>query len=218
MMGNITDDIVVAYEGLIYKIIGKYSYFSFKDDLYQVAVIGLLNAYKNFNPNMNTKFSSYAYFYIDGEVKKFIRESSCFKVSKELIKLNSRIEKARDLLTNKFGRSISDEEISIFLNISYDESEQARLANYLVSSLDEENELTRNLYESVGETPNEYSADILDLKKEISKLDINDQILLYQRYENGYTQNEISSYLGLTQVQVSRKEKEILTRLRSNLS
>lgn len=218
MMGNITDDIVVAYEGLIYKIIGKYSYFSFKDDLYQVAVIGLLNAYKNFNPNMNTKFSSYAYFYIDGEVKKFIRESSCFKVSKELIKLNSRIEKARDLLTNKFGRSISDEEISIFLNISYDELEQARLANYLVSSLDEENELTRNLYESVGETPKEYSADILDLKKEISKLDINDQILLYQRYENGYTQNEISSYLGLTQVQVSRKEKEILTRLRANLS
>lgn len=218
MKNNIIDEVVLGYDNLIYKIIGKYSYFFDKDDLYQVAVLGLITAYKNFNPNMNTKFSSYAYFYILGEVKKFIRQSNCFKVSKELIKLNVSIEKARDFLTNKFGRVISDEEIAIFLNISYDKLEEARLAQYLVSSLDEENELTRNLYEKVGETPKEYDADIMDLKEEISKLDINDQILLYQRYENGLTQSQISSYLGLTQVQVSRKEKELLTRLRRNLS
>ena len=212
------NDIVIENEGLIYKIINKYTYYFEKEDLYQVAVLGLLNAYKNFNQNMNTKFSSYAYFYIDGEIKKYVRESNYFKVSKELVKLNSSVEHAKEVLTNKLGKVPTDEEISIFLGVSYKQIEEAKLANILVTSLDNDNDDTRSIYEKYGEVPLQYNAEVLDLKEEVSKLDDVEKMLLKERYENGLTQNEVSELLGFSQVQVSRKEKDILQRLRKSLS
>ena len=212
------NDIVIENEGLIYKIINKYTYYFEKEDLYQVAVLGLLNAYKNFNQNMNPKFSSYAYFYIDGEIKKYVRESNYFKVSKELVKLNSSVEHAKEVLTNKLGKVPTDEEISIFLGVSYKQIEEAKLANILVTSLDNDNDDTRSIYEKYGEVPLQYNAEVLDLKEEVSKLDDVEKMLLKERYENGLTQNEVSELLGFSQVQVSRKEKDILQRLRKSLS
>ena len=81
---------ILQYENLIYSIIRKYSNFD-KDDMYQVGMLGLINAYKNYDKKLNVKFSKYAYFYIIGEIKKYIRESSTIKISRELIKLNKRI-------------------------------------------------------------------------------------------------------------------------------
>ena len=52
-------DSVLEYEDMIYKMIGRYRNFD-KEDLYQVAMLGLMNAKKNYNPNENTKFSTYA--------------------------------------------------------------------------------------------------------------------------------------------------------------
>lgn len=211
-------DVILENEGLIYKIINKYTYYFDKDDLYQVAVLGLIMAYKNFNQDKNTKFSSYAYFYIDGEVKKYIRESNYFKVSKELVKLNNRVEQTKEVLTNKLGKVPTDEEISIFIGVSYNQIEEARCANNLVESLDNDNNDVRSIYEKYGEVPIGYDASILDLKEEISKLDEESKMLLKQRYENGLTQNEVSELLGFSQVQISRKEKDILKRLRKQLS
>ena len=175
-------------------------------------------AYKNFNQYKNTKFSSYAYFYIDGEVKKYIRESNYFKVSKELVKLNNRVEQTKEVLTNKLGKVPTDEEISIFIGVPYNQIEEARCANNLVESLDNDNKDVRSIYEKYGEVPIGYDASILDLKEEISKLDEESKMLLKHRYENGLTQNEVSELLGFSQVQVSRKEKDILKRLRKKLS
>ena len=80
------EDIILKYEKLIWSIVNKYKSYFDKDDLFQVGVIGLINAYKNYDKKQNTKFSSYAYFYIFGEIKKYISESYLFKVSKELVK------------------------------------------------------------------------------------------------------------------------------------
>ena len=82
-MTNITD-LILENEGLIYKIINKYrSYFEL-DDLYQVAVMGLIKAYKNYKDDYNTKFTSYAYPYILGEVIKYINEFRSIKVNKNM--------------------------------------------------------------------------------------------------------------------------------------
>ena len=63
-------------EKLIYKLASYFSDYASIEDLYQTAVIGLINAYKNYKDDKQTKFSSYAYFYMKGEVKKYIRESN----------------------------------------------------------------------------------------------------------------------------------------------
>ena len=78
---------LLDYNGLIYKIISKYPKRYDYDDLYQVGMIGLIDAYKHYNSDYGTKFSSFAYYYIVGEVNKYIRENSSVKVSKELVDL-----------------------------------------------------------------------------------------------------------------------------------
>ena len=94
-------NVIEKYQSLIWSIVNKYRTYFDKDDLFQVGVIGLINAYKNFKETKNTKFSSYAYFYIFGEIKKYIYESNFFKVSKELVKINTLVEKAKVLLSQK---------------------------------------------------------------------------------------------------------------------
>ena len=204
-------------EKIVYSIISKYTYYFDKDDLYQVGMIGLIDAYENYDPNKNTKFSSFAYFYVLGKVKEYIRKSNILKVSKELIKLSSSIEKARELLTQRLGYMPTDEDISLFLEIDIKHINEAKAATALVSSLDSENEEEINLYSTLGYTEVGYQEEILDLKTEIENLNDFEKDIIKKRYEQGLTQSEVSKELGINQVKVSRSEKQILTRLRTRL-
>ncbi len=210
------NSVIEQNEKLIYSIINKYSYYFNIEDLYQVAIIGLINAYKNYKENQNTKFSTYAYFYIFGEVANYIRETNYFKVSKELTKLNKSIEKAKELLTQKLNRIPTVLEISAFLEIDIEKIEEANLATTLVESLDNYEEETC-LYNYVGYSENSYNEDILDLKEEISRLSPFEQQIIENRYQKGYTQSETSEIMGLNQTKVYRTEKEILSKLRVRL-
>ena len=80
---------VLDYEGLIYSIINKYTSRYDKEDLYQVGMMGLIDAYKHYDSSFDTKFSSFAYYYILGEVNKYIRNSSSLKISKSIIELKN---------------------------------------------------------------------------------------------------------------------------------
>ena len=204
-------------ENLVYSIISKYTYYFDKDDLYQVGMMGLIDACNHYKEDKTTKFSSFAYFYILGKVKEYIRQSNILKVSRELIKLNASIEKAREYLTQRIGSIPTDEDIALFLEIDIKQLEEAREATNLVTSLDSETEEENNLYDRVGYTEKAYSEDILDLKAELEKLSPFEQEIIIKRYSEGLTQSEVSKQLGINQVKVSRQEKQILTRLRTRL-
>ena len=88
---------------LIYKLASSFSSTN-KEDLFQVGVIGLINAYNNFDSSYNVKFSTYAYSFIIGEMKKYIRENKSIKVNREISYLSSRLEKLIELLTQKYKR------------------------------------------------------------------------------------------------------------------
>lgn len=210
-------NIIKDNEPIIYSIINKYSAYFDKEDLYQVAIIGLINAYKNYNTNKNTKFSSYAYYYILGEVFKYIRDTNTFKVSKELVKLCSSIEKAREILSQKYNKEPTKKELSLFLEVEEKDIDNAYMASSLIKSLDSENIDDISLYDKVSFEDNSFDSDILDLKFEIENLDDFSKKLITERYINDLSQSDTSSVLGISQVQVSRKEKEILTRLRTRL-
>lgn len=209
--------ILLENEKIVYSIISKYTYYFDKDDLYQVGMIGLIDAYENYDPDKNTKFSSFAYFYVLGKVKEYIRKSNVLKVSKELIKLSSSIEKARELLTQRLGYMPTDDDIALFLEIDIKHINEAKAATALVSSLDSENEEEVNLYNTLGYTEQGYQEEILDLKTEIENLNDFEKDIIKKRYEQGLTQSEVSKELGINQVKVSRSEKQILTRLRTRL-
>lgn len=210
-------DVLFENEGMVYSIINKYTYYFDKDDLYQVGMMGLMDAYDHYDSTKNTKFSSFAYFYILGKVKEYIRSSNIMKVSKELVKLNASLERARDYLTQRIGKVPTDEDISLFLEVDINSIREAEEANRFIISLETENEEEQNLYSKVGYDELLYREDVLDLRNELDKLNDYDRNIIEKRYSLGLTQGELSKELGINQVKVSRKEKEILTRLRTRL-
>ena len=91
-MDEITN-LIMNNERLIYSIANYFKNYNSKEDLYQAGCLGLITAYKKYNPNMNCKFTTYAYPYILGEMRKLVREDKGMKVSREITKLNLKIEK-----------------------------------------------------------------------------------------------------------------------------
>lgn len=202
-------DTVLDYEGLIYSIISKYPSRFDKDDLFQAGMLGLVDAYKHFDSHANTKFSTYAYYYIVGEVNKYIKECSSLKIGKDLIELKKKIIKVTDLMTQKLGRIPSNLEIALYLDVSEENINEALISTDEVSSIEE----AFNYLES----NDNLNDDLLDLKIEINKLSKEEKSIIISRYFEGLTQSEISKKLGISQVQVSRNEAKILKKLRTNL-
>ena len=210
-------DNILEYENLIYKMISQYKSFD-KEDLYQVAMMGLMKAQKNYKESENTKFSTYAYYYILGEINNYITASNPVKVSRDLLRLNKSLEQAKEVMRQRLKREPTTEELSIFLEEPLEKIEEATLATRQVESLDyayeEEN---MDLYNSIGTEELGMNDEILDLKNAISSLPQEEQQLIIARYFNDLTQQETSKTLGMSQVQVSRKETKILEKLKTTL-
>lgn len=210
-------DDLLEYENLVYSIINKYvSYFD-RDDLYQAGMIGLIDAYKHYDSSFDVKFSSYAYYYIVGEVTKFVRENRNVKVSKDMIKLSQSIERTRDVMRQRLGREPTDAEVSLFMEIDEEKIGEVRTVMQEVQSLDFAYDEDVSLYNSVMSFDDGTSADVLDLRTEVGKLDEAERQLISVRYYQDMTQSEASKCLGMSQVQVSRKEGKILEKLRQRL-
>jgi RNA polymerase sigma-F factor len=206
---------LLNYEGLVYGIIQRYTKYFEKDDLYQVGMIGLINAYHNFDSTQGTKFSTYAYYYVLGEVRKYVREAGLVKVSSDLVKLNQCIEKTSEQMSQRLGREPTTTELSLFLEIDEEKIEEARVAALDVKSLDYSvDEALPEFYNSVASYDKETSPEILDLRRELSRLSDEEKNLIVARYFEDMTQSETSRELGISQVQVSRKEGKILEKLR----
>lgn len=180
--------------------------YSNKEDLFQVGCIGLINAYKNYNSNINVKFSTYAYSYILGEMKKLVREDRGIKVSRNISQLYSRIDKTIGYLSQKLMRTPTLQEIGNFLEI--DEYLVVEALNSVNTFIDIDNIQINN-------HSDEYS-NIL-LKEELNKLSSDELDIITKRYMNDMTQSEVANLLGITQVQVSRKEHKVLEKLKKQL-
>lgn len=206
-------------QNLIYSICNYFNHYKNKEDLFQVGCIGLINAYNRYDESQNCKFTTYAYPYILGEMKKLVREDKSVKISREITKLNLKIEKARLLLSQKLMKEPSIKELSDFLEI-----EEYRIAESLnsinsVQSLDEPivNEgKSMSLYDVIGNSKDVNN--LIALKEELSSLSPFERKIIEQRYINDLTQSEVSKILGISQVQVSRNEQKVLTKLRNKLT
>ena len=212
------EELILENKNLIYSITRYFEKYSNKEDLFQAGCIGMIMAYKNYNPDMNVKFTTYAYPYILGEMKKLVREDKSIKVSRNIQLLNLKIDKAIVLLTQKLMRTPTILELSNFLEMPINLIEDAINSNKPIYSIDEPlndegKELT--LQDTIGKIDN--IDDLLLLKEELSKLNPFEQELINKRYVNDLTQQQTASELGISQVQVSRSKQKILTKLKSKL-
>lgn len=207
---------ILENEGLIYKIANYYSSYCDIDDLYQAGCMGIIKGYANFKESKNTKFSTYIYSYILGEMKKVINEDKLLKVSRDINRLRSKILEANDKLSQIFMRKPSEKELCEFLGISEKCLVEALNSSFFSQSIDDNYGDTNMMLHEIISAPSTNYDDLLYLKMTIENLEEPERTIMIKRYYEDMTQSEISAKMGINQVDISRKEKKVLTKLRMN--
>lgn len=181
------------------------------EELYSAGCVGLVKAYDNFDRERGLCFSTYAVPVILGEIKRLFRDGGTVKMSRSLKELSLRVAKARDELAAA-GAEPRVSDIAARLGISAEEAAEAIAAGQPPLSLTaEEDGGTLDLPQDSGESS---LIDRLALRQCLSELSEEERRLIILRYFRGKTQCETARILGITQVQVSRRERKILAGLR----
>ena len=213
-------NLIIENQNLIYKMTHYFRNYNNKEDLFQAGCIGLVKAYKKYDSNFNTKFTTFAFPYILGEMRKFVREDKGIKIGRDISKLYFQIEKATNILSQKLMREPTIEELSDFLEIPTYDLAQAINSTSKIMSIDEViskdgKEVTLH---DIIEDKQVNLDNLLTLRNAIEELDSFEKEIINKRYYSDMTQNEVADYLGISQVQVSRKEQKVLTKLKNKIA
>lgn len=181
------------------------------EELYSAGCLGLVKAYDNFESERGLCFSTYAVPVILGEIRRLFRDGGAVKVSRSLKELSLRAARAREEIAAE-GREPRVSEIAERLGVSCEEAAEAIAAGTPPVSLTaEEDGENIDLPQDSGE---EELINRLALRQCLMELSEEERELIILRYFRGKTQTETAQLLGITQVQVSRKERRILESLR----
>ena len=212
------EQIIQLHKKLIYKIATKFHGVPY-EDLYQAGVIGIIKAYNNFKNDGTTKFTTYAYNYIFGEMYELANLERPIKVNKKILKLYKKIEQSRYLLAQKLGYMPSIKELSSFLNIEekiIKEAYECTAAIMSLDAVDPNNE--KPIVETISNPKTDIKLEQFDLKESLNNLTNEERKIISYRYFKDFTQMETAKILGMSQVKVSRYEKKSLNKMYNYLS
>ena len=186
------------------------------DDLYSAGCIGLLKAVKAFDCGRGVKFSTYAVPVILGEIKRLFRDGGAIRVSRSLKELSMRLQRLCEDFRQREMREPTIAELSELSGESEADVSEALCVSQPLLSLtsgdDDEGQT-----DIPTESHDEGITDLLALRQIMAQLEPDDRALLELRYFKGLTQSKTARALGMTQVQVSRREKKLLTYMREEL-
>ena len=187
------------------------------DDLYSAGCIGLVKASKAFDRERGVKFSTYAVPVILGEIKRLFRDGGTVKVSRSLKELSIKLTRVGQDFSNREAREPTVEELSGLVGADPDDVIEALNAAQPTISLTLGDEDDNSQADLPAPAPDEDITDRLALRQVLAELSVSDRKLIELRYFRGMTQTAAAAQLGMTQVQVSRREKKLLTFMRSRL-
>ena len=186
------------------------------EELYSAGCIGLLKAVKAFDTERGVKFSTYAVPVILGEITRLFRDGGTIKVSRSLKELSMKLQRICENFRHSEGREPTISELSAISGEPEENVSEALCVSQpllsLTASDDDEGQI-----DIPSESPDEAIVDLLALRQIMARLDPKDRILLELRYFKNLTQSKTAEILGMTQVQVSRREKKLLSQMRQEL-
>lgn len=205
--------------GLVHSCAGRFRGRGIEyDDLYSAGCMGLVKAYDNFDEERGVCFSTYAVPVILGEIKKLFRDGGTVKVSRSLKELGMRVQAAREHTLKLCGREPTVSELAEQLQESVEMVTLAIQAAQPAMSLTPENADSDDRQVDIPiESHEEALAEKISLAEVIEKLPEQDRKLIQLRFYGNRTQSETAKVLHTTQVQISRRERKILSLLRSRL-
>lgn len=192
------------------------------DDLFQVGCIGLMKAIDNFSTEFGVKFSTYAVPMIMGELRRFLRDSGSVRVSRSMRDLAYKAMQAREKLTNENLREPTIEQIAKEIDAKREDVVLALEAVSEPVSLYEpvfsESGDTIYMMDQISDKQDDTDwLQELALKDAIRSLDEREKHILSLRFFRGKTQVEVANEIGISQAQVSRLEKGVLTKIKKKL-
>lgn len=187
------------------------------DDLFQAGCIGLIKAADNFDDSRGFAFSTYAVPVILGEIKRIFREGGSIKVGRAIKDKSRLLLKEKEKITVKLGREPTVSELATEIGIDVAETAMLMNASVPAVSLSADDE-TESCVDIPVESHENKVSDLLALRQVIDSLEEKDRLMIELRYFKGLTQSKSAAVLGMSQVQVSRREKAVLEIIRKKLT
>ena len=188
------------------------------EDLYAAGCLGLVKACDGFDPARGVCFSTYAVPVILGEIKKLFRDGGAVKVSRSVKELGLKVNAERERRLKQNGVEPTVGQLAQTLGVTPEQVAVAIHAAMPVVSLtpaDEED--GRREWDIPVDSPEERLAERIGLREVLDRLPEEDRTLIRLRFFGGRTQSETARFLHTTQVQISRRERKILQRMRLEL-
>ncbi len=194
------------------------------DDLFQIGCIGLIKAIDNFDSTLNVKFSTYAVPMIIGEIRRFLRDNNSIRVSRSLKDMAYKAIYAREGLTRRNLREPTMMEIAEEIGLPKED------VVYALDALQSPMSLYEPVYTEGGDTlyvmdqisdkknKEENWIEELSLTEAMKRLNKRENEIIRLRFFEGKTQMEVADFIGISQAQVSRLEKNALRLMRNYLT
>ena len=190
------------------------------DDLFQVGCIGLIKSIDNFDLSQGVQFSTYAVPMIIGEIRRYLRDNNSIRVSRSIRDLAYKALQSKEKLTKETGKEPTIEEISKDLQVPKEDVILSFDAIQDPISLQEPiyKDGTENMYviDQIRDTKNtdEKWTDDLAISQAMKKLNDREKVIITKRFFDGRTQMEVAEEIGISQAQVSRLEKNAISRIK----
>lgn len=185
------------------------------DDLYSAGCVGLIKAVDRFDEKKGFQLSTYAVPVILGEIKQLFRSGGSVKVSRSLQELSIRAQKLCERYRAQHDTEITVTQLAEQLGVDVYQAAQALSVSRTVLSLSGDDE--EGGVDVPVPSPEEQLTEHLSLREVINALSDDERMLIIQRYYRHKTQQQTADTLGTTQVQISRREKKILLKMRAML-
>jgi RNA polymerase sigma-B factor len=215
------DALVERHLPLALHLARRYGGSAERDDLEQVAALGLVKAIDRFDPDRGIAFSSFAVPTILGELKRYFRDLGwSVRVPRVLQELAASVDAATERLTVELRRTPTAAEVAVDCDTTVELVLEARATSsaHRPESLDRPvgDDDAGSLGELLGsDDPGYDEVDrAWDIHAQLAPLPTREQTIVRLRFEDDLTQRDIGQLLGISQMQVSRLLREAVTRLR----
>lgn len=217
-MNRLTDGFIGENLGLVHSLANRFRGRGIEyEELYSAGCMGLVKAAGGFDESRGLQFSTYAVPVILGEIKRLFRDGGTVRVSRSIKELSLKIMRYKEECVKKgFEPTISH--IAEYFEVSEEQVSEAVASSQPVLSLTVNDDESGSELDLPIDPPQAKATELIALGQCLSTLEAEDRRLIYLRYWKGMTQSETGKAIGMTQVQVSRREKRILDGLREMMA
>ena len=223
------DRLVADHLPLVRRICQRFSYLGEPmEDLVQIGAIGLLKAIRKYDPDRGSVLVAFAIPVIVGEIKNYFRDHGwAVKMPRKLQQQKLAVDRTVATLSQSLGRSPTVPEIAEATGLCQEQVYETLVVERIGRPLSLDaayddgygGEEPATILDYLGrESPElEGLAETLDLKSALRRLDSRDQTIIRLKFRFGLSQAAIGERLGISQMHVSRLQRNALNKLKTAL-